>query len=160
MARENEKPWWSELPSKVGGDMIVANVGAGAQGVAVGKQLAGISQFTQGALTPDDRQIIEQRLAGVETALAQVRDQLDPAKAAMADFQIKLLRGELVKTGENETPSASAITQVGDWLLDNLPDIAEAVVGLFATPAVGKVVGKAGQAAIQWARRRFGGSVT
>jgi len=158
MAQENEKPWWSELPSEVGGDVIVANVGAGAQGVAVGKNLAGISQFTQGAPTPDDKHIIEQRMAEVEAALAKVRDQLDPTKAAMADFQMKLLRGELVKTDENETPSASTITQVGDWLLDNLPDIAEAVVGLFATPAVGKVVGKAGDAAIKWARRRFGHS--
>jgi hypothetical protein len=74
----------------------------------------------------------------------------------MAEFQLKLLQGELAKTGEGETPSASTITQVGDWLLDNVPQIAEILTGLFATPAVGRVVGKAGKVAVEWVKKRFG----
>ena len=58
--------------------------------------------------------------------------------------------------GENETPSASTITQIGDWLLDNLPELAETLAGLFATPAVGRVVGRAGESAVSWLRKRFG----
>ena len=34
MAKQGEKAWWAKLPAHVGGDMIVADVGAGAQGVA------------------------------------------------------------------------------------------------------------------------------
>jgi len=74
----------------------------------------------------------------------------------MAEFQLKLLQGELTKIDKDETPSASTITQVGDWLLDNIPSIAETLTGFFATPAVGKVVGKAGEAAIKWVKQRFG----
>jgi hypothetical protein len=66
-----------------------------------------------------------------------------------------LLAGELTKTGDGEQPSASTITQIGNWLLDNLPPIAEALTGLFATPAVGRVIGRAGDAAVTWARQRF-----
>jgi len=68
----------------------------------------------------------------------------------------KEVLSELSKTDKDETPSASTITQVGDWLLDNIPSIAESLTSLFATPAVGKIVGKAGEAAIKWVRQRFG----
>jgi hypothetical protein len=73
---------------------------------------------------------------------------------------MKLLEGELTKTEEGQSPSASAITQIGDWLLGNVPSVAEALASLFATPAVGKVVGKAGEAAVEWVRARFGGAAT
>ena len=74
----------------------------------------------------------------------------------MAEFQLKLLQGELTKTDKDETPSASTITQVGDWLLDNIPSIAESLTSLFATPVVGKIVGKAGEVAVKWVKQRFG----
>ena len=74
----------------------------------------------------------------------------------MAEFQLKLLQGELTKTDKDETPSASTITQVGDWLLDTIPSIAESLISLFATPVVGKIVGKAGEVAVKWVKQRFG----
>ncbi len=153
MSREDQTPWWDKVPIQAGGDVIVGQVGDNARGVAIGKDITQIL----GKPTPDDKQIIEQRLAGVAAALDQKQTQLDAATKQMADFQLKLLKGELTKTDEKETPSASTITQVGDWLLDNVPDIAEALTSLFASPIVGKVVGKAGELAVVWVRRRFGG---
>ena len=44
---------------------------------------------------------------------------------------------------------------MGDWLLDNLPAIGEALGALFALPAVGRVVGKAGEGAVKWVTQRF-----
>jgi hypothetical protein len=85
-----------------------------------------------------------------------MQGQLDANTAKMAEFQLKLLRGELTKTEKDEKPSASTITQVGDWLLESVPQIAEPLTSLFATPAVGKVMGKAGETAIDWVRQRFG----
>jgi hypothetical protein len=41
-------------------------------------------------------------------------------------------------------------------LLDSVPQIAEVLTSLFATPAVGKVVGKAGEVAVGWVKQRFG----
>ena len=43
-----------------------------------------------------------------------------------------------------------------DLLLDSVPQIADALAALFATPAVGRVVGVAGEAAVTWVKRRFG----
>ncbi|CAG0943596.1 hypothetical protein ANRL1_01407 [Anaerolineae bacterium] len=155
---EKQTAWWDQLPAQIGGDAIVANIGAGAQGVAVGKNIQQTITSILGAPTPDDRKIIEQKLGEVNATLGKLSGQIDANTAKMAEFQIKLLGGELAKTDPKETPSATTITQVGDWLLDNVPQIAESVIGLFATPAVGKVVGKAGELAIKWVKQRFGKS--
>ena len=105
---------------------------------------------------PDDKSVIQSQLGQVRSALDALKDTADAMTLQMADFQLKLLGGELTKTGEEETPSASTITQVGDWLLDSLPQIAEVLTGLFATPAVGRVVGKAGEVAVNWVKKRLG----
>jgi hypothetical protein len=156
MSKEKKKPWWDELPAYVGGGVIIGEVGAGAKGVAIGKNITQAIYDTLGEPTPDDKQVVEQKLSEVTAALQEVRGQLDTTTANMAEFQLKLLQGELTKTEEGEMPSASTITQVGDWLLDSIPQIAEILTGLFATPAVGKVVGKAGEVAVRWVKKRFG----
>lgn len=160
MSNEEQKNWWDNLPAdlgdKIGGDMIVGNVGPGAKGVAIGKNITQTIYDSLGEPTPDDKIVIEQRFGEVETALKTTQSGLDTAVAQMAEFQVKLLQGELTKTEEEEAPSASTITQVGDWLLDNVPDMAEILTSLFATPAVGKVVGKAGEVAVSWVKKRFG----
>ena len=155
MSSQNESAWWENVPTQIGGDAIVAHIGAGATGVAVGKNITQSVYETLGEPTPQDHEVIEQQFQQVNTALNEVRDTLDASTAQMAEFQLKLLQGELEKTEEEQSPSASTITQVGDWLLDNVPEIAEILTGLFATPAVGRVVGRAGEAAIQWLKLRF-----
>lgn len=154
-----QRPWWDQIQAggiQAEGDVIIATIGAGASNVAVGKGITQQVYQLVGAPTPDDRQVIMQKLAGVEAALAAPQKPLDAATKQVAELQLQLLRGELTKTGEKETPSASAITLAGSWLLDNLPDIAESLAALFATPAVGRVVGKAGEAAVAWVKQRFG----
>lgn len=152
-----EKAWWDEIPDQhVGGDVIIAEVGAGASGITIGKNITQIIYDMLGEPLPDDRQVIEQKMSELIAALQQRRGELDASTADMAEFQIKLLQSELTKTKASETPSASTITQVGDWLLDNVPQIAEILTCLFATPAAGKVVGKAGEVAVEWVKKRLG----
>lgn len=163
------QPWWNKIGNQSasvggidvsdfgGGDFIIANVGAGSKNVAVGKNITQTVYEMLGEPTPDDKAVIDQQLVAVEAALAAKQGQIDGMKAQMAQFQLQLLRGELSKVDESETPSASTITQIGDWLLDNLPELAGALTGLFATPAVGRVVGRAGESAVEWLRKRFGG---
>ncbi len=152
----NEKqPWWEFLPPQAGGDVIIAQIGAGASGVAVGKGITQTIMTALGPIQPDDKIIIEQQFAQVIAALQQSKTSSNPQTAAMAEFQLQLLKGELTKIGDDEVPSASTMTQVGDWLLNNVPEMAELLASLFATPAVGKVVGKAGSIAVEWVRRRF-----
>lgn len=167
VAEKTQEPWWERVgqqaggmsgidASEIGGDFIVASVGAGAKNVAVGKNITQTVYEVVGEPTPDDSTIIAGKLDEVAAALAAHKGALDPMKEQMAQFQLQLLQGELSKVDEDETPSASTITQIGDWLLDNLPELAEALTGLFATPAVGRVVGRAGESAVRWLRRRFG----
>lgn len=157
--KPGERPWWDQVQAggiQADGDVIIATVGAGARNVAVGKNITQQVYQLVGAPTPDDRQVILQKLADVEEALAAPHKTLDAATKQVAELQLQLLRGELTKMDEKETPSASAIMLAGGWLLDNLPDIAESLAALFATPAVGRVVGRAGEAAVAWVKQRFG----
>ena len=95
-------------------------------------------------------------MAQVNAVLTGMQGQLDAGTAQMAQFQLQLLQGELTKTAKDETPSASTIILIGDWLLNNLPALGEALGSLFALPAVGRVIGKAGETAVQWVQQRFG----
>jgi hypothetical protein len=156
MDKEKSQAWWDKIPAQAGGDVIIGEVGAGARGVAIGKNITQSVYDVLGAPAPGDKQIVDQSMASVTTALQQMQGQLDANTAKMAEFQLKLLHGELAKTEKDEKPSASTITQVGDWLLDSVPQIAEVLTSLFATPAVGKVVGKAGEVAVAWVKQRFG----
>jgi len=156
MGTQAKQAWWDRIPAQVGGDVIIAEVGAGARGVAVGKNITQTVYEVLGEPTPDDKQVIEQKLGEVTATLQGLRGKLDATTETVAEFQMKLLGGELTKTEEGDVPSASTITQVGDWLLDNVPQMAEILASLFATPAVGKVVGKAGEVAVEWVKQRFG----
>jgi hypothetical protein len=156
MNGKEEGAWWDAISAQAGGDLIIGYAGAGSSGVAIGKDITQRVYGVLGEPTRDDRQIIEQRLARAMTGLQDLREQLDAATATMAEFQLGLLQGELTKTAEDEMPSASTITRVGDWLLDNVPAMGEILATVFATPAVGRVVGKAGEAAVEWVRKRFG----
>jgi hypothetical protein len=155
--KAEQSPWWEQVgPISAGGDVIIATVGAGAKNVAIGKNITQQIYEAVGSPTPDDKEVISQEFVEVEAALASQQAAIDAAKAQMAKDYLEFLRDELMKTEESETPSAKTITRVGDWLLENVPQILEAVTSLFATPAVGRVIGKAGEAAVEWVKQRFG----
>src|SRR5262249_42730211 len=148
MSAGKQRPWWETLQPQAGGDVIVGIVGRDAHGVAIGKQIQQWVDSSLGPVTPSDEETIERRLAELSKAVDAALPKLDPSRAAVAPIQLQALKDELTKTGKADIPSGSAIVRVGNWLLDNIPDIADAVASVFATPAVGKVVGKAGEAAI------------
>lgn len=164
MSTVNEQNWWDKLPdaiaefggSEVDGDVTIAVVGAGAKNVAVGKGITQIVTESLGEPTPDDKQIIAESLAGVKSALQDLQGQIDPVTWVRADDRLPLLEGELTKIAEDETPSGKTIITVGDWLLDHVPEMKGALGRLFATSAVGRVVGRAGETAVHWIRERFG----
>lgn len=159
--RMSETPWWEQgiVPGietrQTNGDVIIATVGSGAKNVAVGKNINQVITEALGEPQPDDKVVIHDKMTELKNALTTLQGRVDTMVLQMADFQLTLLEGELIKTEGDQTPSANTITQVGDWLLDNLPDMAEIMIGLFATPAVGRVVGRAGEVAVDWLRKRF-----
>ncbi|RMG63485.1 MAG: hypothetical protein D6709_08160 [Chloroflexi bacterium] len=80
----------------------------------------------------------------------------DGPQAQIARLQLKLLQGELTRADEGVKPDSATIIEAAGWLLDNAPQAAGALRALFALPAVGRVMSKAGAAALLWVRQRFG----
>lgn len=139
---------------RVARDVITANIGAGAKNIAVGKDIRQTITETVGPPTPDDKKSIEAQFQRVLDVLNA--STIDPRKAGRAEGNLESLKEELTKTGADETPNANTITRVGDWLLDNVPELVQALTELFGLPAVGRVLGKAGESAVAWLRKRFG----
>jgi CHAT domain-containing protein len=164
MSADKRQNWWDNLPGTIGnfssndidGDVIIATVGAGAKNVAVGKNITQAIYERLGEPTPGDKQIIQEQLAQVKAALKQAVAGMGESAANMAQGMLAQIEQELLKTGQDETPNATTIIQMGDLLLNSVPQIAEVFASLFATPAVGRVVAKAGEAAVSWVKERFG----
>src|SRR5690242_11511784 len=93
-------PWPAAGAAQVSGDTIVANIGAGAQGVAVGKHIQQTIAGEFAAGQEADKRAIDQLLAQLERELAAGAGQLDAATTMMAEFQLRLLAGELGKIGD------------------------------------------------------------
>jgi hypothetical protein len=63
---------------------------------------------------------------------------------------------ELHKAVVSKKPDPSAMAEIRDWFVKNLPGIAGSVTGLVVNPIVGKLVEAAGDAVTGEFRRRFG----
>jgi hypothetical protein len=139
---------------QAGGDLIVGTVGAGAQGVAIGKN---IQQTLGDRSNPDDdRRAIGELLARLDRVLSTGAGRLDPAAVGMAAGYLRLLAGELTKPGERAAPSASTIKLVGDWLLDNVAPLHDGLLALFAAPATRRTLARADEPLDAWLAHRFG----
>ncbi len=145
-----QQPWWDQFPP-------LAHTGSPAQNSGEEQDIQERAAAALGPLTPADKQVIAQRLSNLSAYLGKVRTHVDGLTASMAEHKFRLLRGELSKTDEAESPNAGTITQTGDWLLDNVPALADPLVRMFADPAVAKVLVHAGPGAIAWAQQRLGG---
>jgi hypothetical protein len=153
VAERNGQPWWEGISVEAEGDVIIGYAGAGAQQTTIGKEIT----IILGEPRPEDGPSIEGSLDEADSALQRLENKLEPQAKMMAEFQLGLLRGELTKAGDGNQPSANTITQVGDWLLENVPQLTGALQHLFATPAVGRALGKSGDEAVAWVQSRFGG---
>ncbi len=139
---------------KAGGDVIVSTVGAGSKNVATGKNIMQTVNEGQGMITAVDQQAIAAQLTKISAQLAKAT--IDPKTAGKAEVYLETLQEELSKTDPKDEPDGDAIAKAGEWLLNNVPDLVQAVTELFGLPAVGRVLGKAGDSVIQWCKKRFG----
>jgi hypothetical protein len=156
-ALDDTVPRTGAIAPSAGGDLISANIGAGAQANIVGKNQWIEQAIAGGSLDPEaERRAIDQLLAGLESALSASSAQLDSATLMMASFQLRLLVGELGKSGERAVPSASTVTQVADWLLDHVPPLSSALTALFTAPPVMRALRHADTPLDAWLQLRFG----
>jgi hypothetical protein len=149
----DKRPWWESISIETDGDVIIGYAGVGAKHTTIGKEIT----IVLGEPRPSDRERMEDAFSEAEAALERLRTELDAQLATMAEFQFGLLRGELAKVDDGSPPSAHTITQVGGWLLANVPASAPILRRLFAAPAVGRALAQAGDTTIAWVKRCFGG---
>ncbi len=160
MAKDDkQQAWWEQVTNAIGavdasgagGDVIVATVGAGAKNVVVGK--GNVQQVTEvlGQPQPDDRAQIAAGLQQLSAALARLA--LSETEKARAEARLEILHDELTKP--DGAPDGGLIVKAGDWLLQNLPALSEALGAFIALPAVGRALGEAGSTALDWAMRSF-----
>ena len=160
MASEDKKQaWWEQVTNAIGavdasgagGDVIVATIGAGAKNVVVGK--GNVQQVTEviGQPQPDDRAQIAAGLQQLSAALTALS--LAETERARGEARLEILQDELTKS--DGAPDGGMIVKAGDWLLQNLPALSEALGAFFALPAVGRALGEAGSAALNWAMSSF-----
>lgn len=143
------------VPWAAGGDVIIADVGDGASNVAVGKNITQAGYFSSSSNNVPEELLVARAFERVARVLADARSTLDSTTLTMAQFQLRLLEGELAKTAPEEAPSASTITQVGDWLLEHVPPLWDALADLFSQPWAVQVMAKAGPSAVDWWTSRF-----
>jgi hypothetical protein len=156
---DKKQAWWEQVTNAIGavdaggagGDVIVATVGAGAKNVVVGKN--NVQQVTEvlGQPQPDDRAEIAAGLDQLNAALARLT--LTETEKARAEVRLEILHDELTKSGG--APDGDMLVKAGDWLLQNLPALTEALGAFFALPAVGRALGAAGQNAVAWAVKQL-----
>jgi hypothetical protein len=164
MSSDQDRNWWDGLPDsigdvgagEIGGDVIIATVGTGAQNVVVGKNNVQTISEVLGEPTAGDKQIIEQELAHVKARLKDAEGEIGAGAAKLAGGMLSQIANEMLKTGADERPNAAIITQMGDVLLDSVPQLGQALGNLFAAPAAGRVLAKAGEPAVAWVKERFG----
>mgnify|MGYP002377123656 CR=1 FL=1 len=159
VAKDDKQAWWEQVTNAIGavdasgagGDVIVATVGANAKNVVVGKN--NVQQVTEmlGQPQPDDRAEIAAGLEQLNAALARLS--LTETEKARAEVRLEILRDELAKA--DGAPDGDMLVKAGDWLLQNLPALTEALGAFFALPAVGRALGAAGQNAVAWAAKQF-----
>ena len=141
-----------DLP-RAGGDTIIAHIGSGASGVAVGKNIQQFFHTGRDTYAED----LEPYFQKIEEALHGSKAEVNPGIRSVADFQLNLLKSELSKTGPGDVPSASTITQVGDWLLENVPALRDPLEALFTSKAAFQVVSRSGETGVKWLEERFKG---
>lgn len=124
-----QSPSLSPALARSSGDVIIGTVGDGAQHIAIGKDITQVS----GASAPRDAAAQRHVLLA---AWAALRPALDPATAQLAGFQIDLLAAELERLDPPSAPSSSAVIRCADWLLANLPQLAQPLAALLRAPAV------------------------
>jgi hypothetical protein len=135
---------------KVDGDYIVANIGANAHQVAVGKEIHQAQQIGSGnQISPEDLQQVQQLFASLKEHIAQ------NAPADKKDAALERV-GELQQEVTSPKPSPSTFEYLGSWFVKNVPSVAGAVASVVLNPIVGKVVEAAGTIAADQLKHFFG----
>lgn len=130
-------------------------------GSATGSTIAVSSQLnltstgaSMPSITLDDLAAVEEQMGRLLFALRTLRGHVESMKLQLAELQLKILQGELVKAGAGQATNTELLTTAGDWLLKNMPDLHDPLARFFAHPAVQKAFRSAGPAAASWLRNQ------
>jgi len=130
--------------------VITTSIGGSVSGqLAIGRDNTLIR--TSGPVTPvSQADLIELRQA-VDALKAQVAEQAPPEKRAAAVERLDELHEAITAS----KPKLSAMANVRDWFVRNIPTMAGAVTTVIVNPIVGKLVQAGGDAVVADFKRRF-----
>ncbi|MEM7539654.1 MAG: hypothetical protein AAF639_46290 [Chloroflexota bacterium] len=169
----------------IGGDVIIATVSGGAKNVAIGKNITQSVQEILGAPTPDDGPEVTRAIDEVSAKLKSLEAEIGAGMVKMASSMWQQIAAEVEKASKQQNasggaaggntsgqgsgqgsgqssgnastePNGEVIKSMGETLLDSLPQLTGALASFFATPAVGRIVGMAGEALVAWIKEKFG----
>jgi hypothetical protein len=141
------------LSSESGGDVVQVTIGDHATKVAAGKNVTQAIQCALGPTRQDDAEQVRIAIKKFRRKFSKLEDTLTEVQMHVGRDKIELLARELSqKEGE---PSGDLIREAGNWLLDNIPEIAEDLLELFMPSSVGRIIAKAGTRTIKWIKELY-----
>lgn len=151
MARKSD--WLDQLDLKSlqegSGDTIIGNIVDNSGQAVIGKNISIITSGGFGNVTQSDREEINEAINQFKAQFEALQQSLTAEVKAVAAYQVAQIEKQL-KSEDEKSVSGSLIETAGDWLIDNIPNIGEALLGLFLPNAVGKVVASAGKHTLAW----------
>jgi hypothetical protein len=117
--------------------------------VAAGENITQMSTSATSKVTEAELEELHQLLATLR-AKVEVQAQSDKKNVALERV------GELEQAISEKKPDLSAMENVRNWFVKNLPGLAGAVTSVVVHPIVGKLVEAGGDALVGEFRRRFG----
>lgn len=130
-------------------DVIVAHVGR-AENVAIGKNIHQVITQVLGAQRPDDAAEVRRGLAELRREFDRLTPLLTEKQKYLGADKLQTIESELQK--EDQPPSGDLIRSAGSWLVEQIPQMGQALISLFLPESVGRVLANSGSAVIEWIR--------
>ena len=149
----SKKSWLDEIDPRIlgiqtGGDVIDITIGDHATYVAAGKNVTQTINQAVGQPQADDQEQIAKALMEFKDAFSKLEPTLNDMQKYVGQDKINTLEKQLSqKEGD---PSGDLIREAGNWLLENIPDISEALLSLFLPAPVGRIIARTGERTVKW----------
>lgn len=137
-----------KLPASTAGQTVVGYIGGNPTMAAVGVNIVQVAHQVLGDPKPSDAREIANALQELRAELQRLAPRLNEKNRYLAEDKISTIEKEL--TEHPASPSGDLIRAAGDWLVQNVPELAHAVLSIFLPEPVGRVIAKAGGATIEW----------
>lgn len=152
---ETVKSWLDDIdPQKLGiragGSVYTVNIGDNNKNIMIGQNITQTINTAVGRPQTNDYQQVVSAIAEFKASFEMIKSSLSDRQRFIGEDKINALEKQLTK--QDESPSGEIIREAGDWLIENIPEIGEALLRLFLPQPVGRILAKASAATIKWVK--------